>query len=198
MSIQAGWNQMLFTAGALGKIGEQNRLASYKQATDILNKAQDTLNPVVDENMRVIRENIVRGSAEVDWDDDESMDRYTDTLSSIANDEGQKLVQARQDFDNRLNVENMPSRVKKSYDQGMAEWTKQAKAKTRKTFDEAINEGLHSMSAANVRKAAQAEMAAQRAQDAAQAADMQPKNSMSPIIEQLRRNTQNAVKGGTK
>ena len=154
MSIQASWNTALGTLGVLGHLAEQGKMEAYRGSTEILNRAQDELNPVVDENMRVLRENILGGVAETNWEDEASMDRYGETVASVAKEEADKLTEAKQQFNERLNVQNMPKQVRKLYEQGMSAWSAQAQHRVNKAFDEATNEGYEIISRRNERAAA--------------------------------------------
>ena len=46
MSIQASWNTALGTMGVLGHLAEQGKMEAYRGSTEILNRYQDSIQPI--------------------------------------------------------------------------------------------------------------------------------------------------------
>ena len=188
MSIQAGWNQALFTAGALGKLKQQTDFQEYSQLRSMYGTLREKMDPVKQQGLEAYKAAGQSGAGIFDVMGSHAGENLSPEIKEQLDDYKKSMAEAVQDTEETLLPKHMPRSMRKTYDKAMLEYSKGG-------FKDKVN--AHAEGYAE-RKAMQAEMAAQRAQDAAQAADMQPKNSMSPIIEQLRRNTQNAVKGGTK
>lgn len=200
MSIQAGWNQALISAGALGKLKEQTDLQEYSQLKSMYGTIKEKMDPAMQKGIELSK---AAGQSGADirqamalFGDPETSLVDTSDLPQELQDQAAEFRKSRdagvQDIKETLMPQDMPRKMQKAYKKAAAEWTFSDAYGSGGGGFKAYQEGLAE------RKAMQAQMAAQRAQDAAQAADLQPRNSMAPIIEQLRRNTQNAVKGGTK
>lgn len=188
MSIQAGWNQALLTAGALGKLGEQNKLHEYSQLKSMYGTMREKMEPATQKGIEAYKAAGQAGEGVFDVMRSKNGENLSPEIKEKLEDYRTSMDEAVKDTEETLLPQHMPKSMKSIYDKAMVEYSKG-------NFKDKIN--AHAEGFAE-RKAMQAQMAAQRAQDAAAAADLQPKNSMDPIIEQLRRNTQNAVKGGTK
>lgn len=170
MSIQAGWNNALGIVGGLSALGEANKLAEYSRVRDFKKGIREAMGDYPD-TLADLGTKFAAG------------DISAEDYERMTGEAGKAAAENADEYKNAAYTEGMPKSLKKEYDKAVQSEMDYAKKKATNRITSSVLQ----------------RMATRSAQEAAQVADTAPKNTMSPIIEQLRKNTANIptmVKGG--
>ena len=174
MSIQAGWNSALYQIGLIGKLADtEKKVEDVGKKTGAVEQAVQELDPA--RKLEEISRNRSSQAMDLSFVGPLTQEKESQRQNTVLRN---RAIQARQwesgEFVGPLTA-HQQSRLDPNFFRRQLGFTTVG------------------------RRIAPEEIATERAQEAAQVADTAPKNTMSPIIEQLRKNTANIptmVKGG--